>query len=126
MDQTIKDKQENDKEDSYSFYHIARRILLAGIGAIAIKHDELEEFIDKLVERGEIARKDREKLIKEIRERHKERFSDEEARFHERIDEVLQHFNVPAKKDIDVLNEKIAALEKKIDALSKTRSKSSE
>jgi len=121
MDENIKDKKENDKEDSYSFYHIARRILLAGIGAIAIKHDELEEFIDKLVERGEIARKDREKLIKELRERHKERFSDEEAHFHERMDEVLQHFQVPAKKDIDVLNEKIAALEKKIDQLSKAK-----
>jgi polyhydroxyalkanoate synthesis regulator phasin len=121
MDENIKDKKVNDKEDSHSFYHIARRILLAGIGAIAIKHDEMEEFIDKLVERGEIAKKDREKLIKEIRERHKERFGEEEAHFHERMDEVLQHFHVPAKKDIDVLNEKIAALEKKIDQLSKAK-----
>lgn len=115
------EKKAQEKSESYSFYHIARRILLAGIGAIAITHDELEEFVDKLVERGELAKKDREKLINELRERRKQHLSDEENYFHKKMDEVFEHFHVPAKKDFDALSEKITKLEKKIDELSKAK-----
>jgi poly(hydroxyalkanoate) granule-associated protein len=121
METSAEDKTEKEKKENYSFYQIARRIMLAGIGAVAITHDELEEFIDKLVERGEIAKKDREELIKEIRERHRKHLSDEENYFHKRMNEVFEHFHVPAKKDFDELSEKISALEKKIDELTKTK-----
>jgi len=61
------EKSENEKREFHSFYDVVRRMMLAGIGAIALKHDELEEFVDKLVERGEIAKKDGEELMKEMR-----------------------------------------------------------
>lgn len=115
------EKKEKDEKETYSFYHIARKMLLAGIGAVALTHDELQEFVDKLVERGELAKKDREKLMKELRERHKERFGEEEAHFQKRMDEIFEHFHVPAKKDIDELSQKLTALEKKIDDLSKAK-----
>ncbi len=119
------EKEEKEKEETYSFYHLARRILLAGIGAIAITHDELEYFVDKLVERGEIARKDRENLIKELRERRKQHMKEDDDHFHKKMDEVMEHFHVPARKDFDELKAKIVSLEKKIDELSKTKKQSS-
>ena len=40
-------KNVNDKNrtEYHSFYDVMRRVMLAGIGAIALKHDELEEII---------------------------------------------------------------------------------
>ena len=49
-----------------------RKVLLASIGAVAITRDEVEVFVNKLVERGELAQKDGEKLVKELRSRVRE------------------------------------------------------
>ena len=118
-------KEEQNKSDERkeypSLYKVVRRVMLAGIGAIALKHDELEEFIDKLVERGEIAKKDGESLIKEMREQRNKYFHDETGSAHKRFGEFLDRFAVPTKTDLDDLSEKITALEKKIDDLAKSK-----
>jgi poly(hydroxyalkanoate) granule-associated protein len=107
----------NDKKPAYTFFDVARRIVLASIGAIAITHDEMEEFIDKLVDRGEIAKKDGEKLLKEVREKRGKHLGLDESRFQHRIEELLDRMKVPAKKDFDELNAKLSAVEEKIDEL---------
>ncbi len=119
MDIENEETTPKDKKEFYGFYDIARRMMLAGIGAVALKHDEIEEFIDKLVERGELARKDGEELMKEMRERHK-KHSEGEGR-HKHMAEFMDRFTVPTRKDFDELYEKLAALEKKIDELNKSK-----
>jgi poly(hydroxyalkanoate) granule-associated protein len=114
-------KKMNDKTETVSFYSVVRRITLAGIGAIALKHDELEEFIDKLVERGEIAKTDGESLMKEMKERRSKYLHNETGYAHKRFAEFLDRFAVPTKNDLDDLSEKISALEKKIDELTKPK-----
>lgn len=116
-----KEGVKKDRGEFHSFYDVARRMMLAAIGAVALKHDEMQEFIDKLVERGEIARKDGEELMKEMRERHKKYHPGEESYAHKRVAEFMEHFSVPTKNDFDALNEKLTALEKKIDQLSKAK-----
>ncbi len=119
--ETKSEKSEGGKREVHSFYDLVHRMMLAGIGAIALKHDEIEEFIDKLVERGEIARKDREELIKEMRERYKKYHEGEEHPARKRVKEIMDHFSMPTKDDIDELNKKLADLEMKIDQLTKTK-----
>ncbi len=121
QEETASEKSEGEKREVRSFYDLVHRIMLAGIGAVALKHDELEEFIDKLVERGEIARKDREELIKEMRERYKKYHQGEEHPAHKRVKEMMDRLSMPSKDDIDELNKKLADLEKKIDELSKAK-----
>jgi polyhydroxyalkanoate synthesis regulator phasin len=115
------EKSEYEKREFHSFYDVARRMILAGIGAVALTHDEIEEFIDKLVDRGEIARKDREELIKEMRERFTERHHGEENPAHKKVAEMMERFSVPSKKDFEELNQKLTDLEKKIDELTKSK-----
>jgi len=117
----VNKEKEDEKREFHSFYDVVRRMMLAGIGAIAIKHDEIEEFVDKLVERGEIARKDGEDLIEEMRERHKKYLRGEEGQTHKRVAGFLDHIQIPTKTDVNELSEKIAALEKKIDELTKSK-----
>lgn len=124
MDKKVEGENEGvkkEKHEFHSFYDVARRMMLAAIGAVALKHDEMQEFIDKLVERGEIARKDGEDLMKEMRERHKKYHPDEESYAHKRVTEFMEHFSVPTKNDFDALTDKLTALEKKIDELTKTK-----
>jgi polyhydroxyalkanoate synthesis regulator phasin len=113
--------KESERKEVHSFYDVVRRMMLAGMGAIALKHDEFEEFIDKLVERGEIARKDGEDLLKEMKERRKKYLHSEEGFAYKRIADFFDHFAVPTKNDFDDLNEKLSVLEKKIDELTKSK-----
>ena len=121
MDTNTETNKDDDRKEIYSFYNVIRRIMLAGVGAIALKHDELEEFIDKLVERGEIAKKDGEELLKEMKERRKKYFESEESTTHKKVAGFFDHFSPPTKNDLDELNKKISALEEKIDKLIKAK-----
>jgi poly(hydroxyalkanoate) granule-associated protein len=102
---------------------MARRVLLAGIGAVALAQEEMEEFVNKLVERGEIAEKDGRKLMKDLMERRKkqaaEASSESEEQFEERMEEILTRMDIPSKSDIDELGKKVTALSRKVDQLKK-------
>ncbi|MFN2245390.1 MAG: phasin family protein [Anaerolineae bacterium] len=100
-------------------YEATRKVVLAGIGAVALAQEELEQFISKLVERGEIAEKDGKKLVNEAMDRRKKETKKAESELDKRMEELLARMNVPSKSDIDALSAKITALTKKVDELKK-------
>ena len=97
----------------------ARKMLLAGIGAAALAQDEVEDFVNRLVERGEIAEKDGRKLVKEILDKRKGKLDRVEEEATRRMEEVIKRMNIPSKADFESLNEKIAELGEKIENLRK-------
>jgi poly(hydroxyalkanoate) granule-associated protein len=114
-------EEANGKEERNQFLETARKVLLAGIGAFALAQDEIEDFVNKLVERGEIAEKDGRKLVREIMERRKKETEKAEDGLSKRVEEILDRMNVPTKADIEALGEKIAALTKKVEELKKVQ-----
>lgn len=104
---------------SRPLFELSRRVLLAGIGAVSLAQDEVEDFVNKLIERGELAEKDGRKLMREIMDKRKKHMEEAEGEIGKRVEEVLDRMNVPSKGDIEALSEKIAALSRKIDELKK-------
>ncbi len=120
---------------SANLYLLARKVLLAGMGAVALSMEEAQEFVEKLVERGEIAETDAQKLMQELRKR--TRRSEKEVAqaakkaekstkgavkkaedaLEETVESVLKGLNVPSKSDVDALSKKIGDLSRKVDAL---------
>jgi polyhydroxyalkanoate synthesis regulator phasin len=98
-----------------------RKVLLASIGAVALAQEEIEDFVNKLVERGEIAEKDGKKLVHEVMDKRKKEAVKAEDEFSKRVEEILTRLNVPSKVDIETLGEKIASLSKKVDELKKSQ-----
>lgn len=115
------EKVEKTEEEKSTIFELSRKILLAAIGAIALAQDEMEEFVKKLVERGEIAESDGKKLMRELVEKRKKQTKEAEDEVTRRIDETLDRMNVPTKADIDSLSEKITVLTKKVDELKKAQ-----
>jgi poly(hydroxyalkanoate) granule-associated protein len=101
-------------------FETSRKVLLAAIGAMALAQDEIEEFVTRLVERGEIADREGRQLVQEMREKRKVNAAKAEEQFASHVEKVLNRLNIPSKADIETLGEKIAALSKKIDDLSKS------
>ena len=97
----------------------ARKVLLAGIGAVALAQDEIEDFVNKLIDRGQLAEKDGRKLIHDVMERRKKTTKAVEQSLDKRVEELLASMNVPSKADLDALSAKISTLTKKVDELKK-------
>jgi poly(hydroxyalkanoate) granule-associated protein len=105
------------EEERNPFLAMARRVLMASIGAVALTQDEMEKFVTKLVERGEIAEKDGRRLVQDVVDRRKSQTVKVEEQLDHRIGSILGRMNVPTKADIEALEAKIVALSKKIDEL---------
>jgi len=98
-----------------SLYETTRLVLLAGVGAISLAQDEINNFLDRLVERGEMAEADARKLVREVMER-RERLEKERR---QQVAEAKKATRpIPATRaDIDALNARIAELTQQIEEL---------
>lgn len=98
-----------------------RRVLMAAVGAVVLTQEQIEDFVGKLVERGEIADGDARKLLNDVVERRKKivyngakKAEDEMDR---RVEGLLARMNIPSKGEIESLSDKIAELSRKVDEL---------
>ncbi len=112
-----KSEAEEGTERRRSLFDITRKVMLASIGAMAIAQDELEDFIQRLVERGEIEEKEGTSLIHELKTKQKQKIDKGEEEIQKRVNQLLKHVDIPTKSDLETLNQKISNLSKKIDDL---------
>ena len=105
------------EEEKNPFLAMAHRVLMASMGAVALTQDEMEKFVSRLVERGEIAEKDGKKLVQDVVDRRRSQTVKVEEHMDRRIGDILARMNVPTKADIEALEAKVTALSKKIDEL---------
>lgn len=110
--------EEEAKDRPAPLLDMARRVLLASIGAVALAADEIEDFVDRLVERGEIAEKDGRKLVKDVLERRRA-MGPLDEKLDEQIERVVNRLNIPTKSDVQDLSSRMAELSQKIDELEK-------
>lgn len=108
------------EKDQAAILESLRRVLLASIGAVALTKDEITEFLEKLVARGEIAEQEARKLIAEITEKRKKRAEEAQQMAAERIRKLLDKMDIPTRADLEALSQKVEALARKIEAMRKT------
>ena len=93
---------------------LLRKLILSGIGAFALTQEKIEEIVEELAKRGEIAWGEKEDLLGELIKKGKEQKVEVEKRIAEKVEEILSRVNIATKSDIE-------RLEKKIDELGKKR-----
>jgi poly(hydroxyalkanoate) granule-associated protein len=116
-------KSADDGAERNALLEAARKVLLASIGAVALAQDEVEDFVNKLVERGEIAEQDGRKLVRDVMEKRKKTTQGAEEGLDKRVEELLSRMNVPTKADVEALSAKITTLTRKVDELKKVEEK---
>ncbi len=100
-----------------SLVDATRRLMLASIGAVAMAQDEMQAFVDRLVERGQIAEEDGKRLLGDVMERRRDQGRRAEEELERRLQTVLATMNVPTRADIEILSAKITELSRKVDEL---------
>jgi poly(hydroxyalkanoate) granule-associated protein len=98
-----------------------RKVLLAGVGAVVLAQEEVEDFVNKLVHKGEMAEKDGRKLLSDILAQRKRDLSDGgetlQSEISSGIEKVMHGMNLVSKGDIAELNRRLDELSKMLDRL---------
>lgn len=106
------------KEPSRDIFALTRRLLLAGVGAAALAYDEMEAFVNRLVERGELARDQGQDLLKEVREKKGiRRLHETGERLRERVAQSLESLDLPRRSDVAALQERLDRLSAQVESL---------
>lgn len=113
---------------SANLYLMVRKVLLASIGSVALTADEVGDVFTRLVERGEIAETDAQKIVADLRTQGRKR-EEEASRVREdmtkkagialedSVETILNRLNVPNKNEIEELSRKIGLLSEKVSHL---------
>jgi poly(hydroxyalkanoate) granule-associated protein len=121
-DVEIQVEEEVAEKELNPFMEATRKVLLAGVGVVALAQEEAESFVNKLVERGELAEKEGRQLIKDLLEKRRQAVEEsEEVDLDARIERILHRLNVPTKTDINALSRQITALAQKVDELKESK-----
>jgi poly(hydroxyalkanoate) granule-associated protein len=116
---------EEGSESSNALLGSLRRVLMASIGAVVLAQEEIEEFLGKLVDRGEIADADARRLLNDVVDGRVRVVQDgtkrAEGELDKRVETVLSRLSIPSKSDIDTLSARIAELSDKVDELTQLR-----
>lgn len=88
-------------------FDMLKKSLLAGIGAIAMTEDKVQEVIDEFVQKGEISEKEGTSLLQEMRHA----VDDQRAKVTQMVDErlttVLHELHLVTRDDILTLEENL-------------------
>jgi poly(hydroxyalkanoate) granule-associated protein len=98
-----------------------RRVLLAGVGAVFLNPKEVEEFVDRLVRKGEMAEKDGRRLVSDILDQRRKDVTQRVAAIpgdvHSAVEKVLHKMKLVSKSDIEELKRRLDELSHKLDEL---------
>src|SRR5580704_13888551 len=97
-------KNTNGLDSQNGWTNQIRKVLLAGVGAVVLAQEEVEEFVNKLVHKGEMAEKDGRKLLSDILAERKRDLSNGnenlQAEISKGIEKVMHGMNLVSKGDI--------------------------
>ena len=102
---------------------LLKKTYLLGLGLATITRDKLEEVVDELIKRGELAEKDRHHVVDELMERarvEQKRLSDS---VRQAAQKVVTEMGIPSRSEFEQLLERLDQLEKSLKASAKPKPK---
>lgn len=100
---------------------ISRKLLLAGIGAAVLTKERIEGIVRELIKQGEISKEEGIKLVKEVLQKGEEMQKTLEAKIEVGINKAMERLNIPTRKEIQELREKLEKLIKKVEGITKKK-----
>lgn len=92
----------------------ARKTYLAGLGLASLTGDKIEEIVEELVKKGEVAEKDRKKLVEELVAKGREQREQLSTSVRESVQKVIYELKIPRREQYEELLRRVNELEKKV------------
>lgn len=92
---------------------LLRKTYLAGLGLASLTRERIEEIVDELVKRGEVAEKDRPRVFKDLLERAQEERERISQAIRDNVRKVVQEMGIPTRDQYEALVKRLETLEKR-------------
>ena len=93
-----------------------KKSILTGVGMALRSKKEIESLAKEFAEQSEMNQQEAKDFLKECQSRYDQTKSDLDKKIETTIETVLKKLDLPSKSDIDELNQRMDALQKKIDS----------
>lgn len=91
---------------------LIKKSLLLGLGAITVTKEKVEEIVDELIKKGELAKDERSKAIQDLLNKGKEQEKILSAKISEEVQKAINKIGLATKDDLAKLEKKIQNLKK--------------
>jgi poly(hydroxyalkanoate) granule-associated protein len=93
-------------------FDFVRKMTLAGAGLAIMTTEKIQEIMDELVKKGEMTEKEAHEAVDEFVEKSKQAKNDLEKKMEQFVTGFLNRMNIPTRKEIEEIKERLARLEK--------------
>jgi polyhydroxyalkanoate synthesis regulator phasin len=93
---------------------LVKKSILLGLGAAELTREKVETLVDELIHRGELAQKERKVAVEEFLDSARRAQDEFLKRVRGVVERTVTELGLPTKADLAKLEERLAALEKKI------------
>lgn len=102
---------------------IIEKILFASIGAVSITKEKIEDLVDELIKRGQVAQTDRAKTVRELLDRIEDQSLRAKLWVEQQAREAMERLRPNYQGQLDALTAKVNELESQIQELAKAAKK---
>ena len=97
-------------------FDFLKKTYLAGLGLASLTQDKIEELVDDLVKRGEVAEKDRSKVVNDLINRAQEEQEKLFKTVREYVKKVVHEMGLPTHDEFNALQKRVDQLENDLKA----------
>ncbi len=91
---------------------LAKKTILASLGVLSLTKEKAEKITKELVKRGEVAKTEEAKFVKDLMERAEKGRVDVEKKIEKAVKKTLVKLEIPTRKEMKELRTKIDKLSK--------------
>lgn len=96
---------------------LIEKTMLVGLGVLTLTRDKVKQFVDKLVEEGDVRAEEAPGVVDRLMARGEEEREELRKLVRHELDKARANMPLASRKDVEVLSQKIDALAAKVDAL---------
>ena len=93
-------------------FDLIKKGVLLGLGALAVSKEKVEEVVDELIKKGELAKDERSKAIQDFLKKAEDQERILIAKINTEVDKAIKKLGIPTKQDLERLEKKIDELKK--------------
>ena len=90
-----------------------KKMMMFGEGLVAMTREKSEELVKELVKKGEMSEKEGKQLVNDLMEKSKKVTRELETKTEEMVTLTLKRLNIPTRKELEELRERIEKIEKR-------------
>lgn len=104
-------------KSSTSLFDYLRKVLASWLQAAHVSEELIEKNVDDLVKMGQLSIEEGIKLKRDFAERTREYVEKLDLKIEERLRDVLGRLNIPTKKDLELLRERLDSLTRRYETI---------